>query len=159
MPSKIHTTHSTKPRKAQRDAGWDEVKQRTQYYKYASCTELKQTKESGRYPNRFRRLYETLLPKIKIKSNKLGKHVENDQKGNRARDQASHSRKQQTARTHSVCALMAQSPKTSQSGASLSSKVRPPPMKTVQPIRYQPPAGLPPEMTVRPHMLSSSQIQ
>ena len=34
---------------------------------------------------------------------------------------------------------MAQSPKTSQGGASLSSKVRLPSMKTVQPIRSQPP--------------------
>ena len=63
---------------------------------------------------------------------------------------------------------MAQSPKTSQGGASLSSKVRPPSMKTVQPILSQPPAwqwrwkqssmpsaGLPREVTVRPHMPSS----
>ena len=40
----------------------------------------------------------------------------------------------------SLYTLMAQSPKTSQGGASLSSKVRLPSMKTVQPIRSQPPA-------------------
>ena len=34
-------------------------------------TELKQAKECERYPNRFRRLHETLLPK------KLGKHCQN----------------------------------------------------------------------------------
>ena len=67
---------------------------------------------------------------------------------------------------------MSQSPNTSQDVALLSSKVRPPSVKTVQPIRYQPPAwrwrwkqspmssaGLPQEVTVKPHMPSSSQIQ
>ena len=57
-------------------------------------------------------------------------------------------------------------------GASLSRKVRPPSIKTVQPIRSQPPAwqwrwkhspmpsaGLPQWVTVGPHMPSSSQIQ
>ena len=64
------------------------------------------------------------------------------------------------------------SPKTSQGGASLSSKVRPPPTKTVEPVRSQPPdfqrrwkrwhvpsAGLPQGVTVGPQTPSSSQIQ
>ena len=67
---------------------------------------------------------------------------------------------------------MAQSPKTSQGGASLLTKGRLPSMKTMQPIRSQPPAWqwswkqspmtsarLPQEVTFRPHMPSSSQIQ
>ena len=70
---------------------------------------------------------------------------------------------------------MAQSPKTSQGGASLSSKVRLPSMKSMQPIRYVSnlqfdnaggsshpamlSAGLPQEVTVEPHMPPSSQIQ
>ena len=64
LPSKIRTTHSTKPWKTQRDAerdganlGW--VKQSTQY---CQLTEHKQTKEWERYPNLFRLLCETLLP-------------------------------------------------------------------------------------------------
>ena len=44
-------------------------------------TELKQTKEWKRYPNRFRRLYETLLPE------NLGKHRREWPAG---KDQASH---------------------------------------------------------------------
>ena len=68
---------------------------------------------------------------------------------------------------------MAQSPKTSQGGASLSSKRRPPSTKTVQSIRSQPPLSLTMEVeeithalrwiaskvTVGLHMPSSSQIQ
>ena len=68
--------------------------------------------------------------------------------------------------------LMAQSLKTSQGGASLARKVQLPSMKTVQPIRSQPPAwqwrwkqssmpsaGLPQEVTVILHMPSSSRIE
>ena len=73
-------------------------------------SELKQTKEQERDPNRFRRLYETLLPED------LGKHCREWPASKTVRDQASHSRNQQTARP--------QSPKTSQGGASLSSKGR-----------------------------------
>ena len=67
---------------------------------------------------------------------------------------------------------MAQSPKTSQGRASLSGKVWLPSMKTVQPVRSQPPAwqwrwmqspmpsaGLPQEVTVEARMPSSFQIQ
>ena len=72
-------------------------------------TELKQTKEWERYPNQFRHLCETLLPK------NLGKHRQEWPAGKTVRHQASHSRKQQTTRPHSVV----QSPKTSQGGASL----------------------------------------
>ena len=67
---------------------------------------------------------------------------------------------------------MAQSQKTSQDWAPLSSNVRLPSMKTLQPIRYEPPAwqwrckqspmpsaGLPQEVIVGPHMPPSSQIQ
>ena len=43
---------------------------------------------------------------------------------NGVRDQASHSRKPETARPHSVCTLMSQSPKTRQGGVSMSSKVQ-----------------------------------
>ena len=77
-----------------------------------------------------------------------------------------HSSKQQTTRFH--CTQMAQSPNTSQGGASLSSKVLLTSMNTVQPIRSQPPVwqwrwmqspmpstGLPPEVMVGPHMPSS----
>ena len=42
-------------------------------------TELKPTEEWERYPNRFRRLYETLLPKQKCEST-----VENGQQGKRS---------------------------------------------------------------------------
>jgi len=80
-------------------------------------TELKQTKEWESYPNRFRHLYEILLPECPA--------------GKTVRGQASHSRKQQTVRPYSISKLMAQSPKTSQDGASLSSKVRLPYKKTV----------------------------
>ena len=41
---------------------------------------------------------------------------------------------------YTVGSLLAQAPKTRQGGASLSSKVRPPSMKAVQRIRFQPPA-------------------
>ena len=87
-------------------------------------------------------------------------------------DQASHSRAQQIATYLIVGTLMAQSPKTSQGGISLSSMVWPPSLKTVQPIWSQlpawqcrwkqspmPSAGLFQEVTDRPHMLLSSQIQ
>ena len=80
--------------------------------------------------------------------------------------------KLQTARPHNVCTLTAHWPKTSQGGASLSNKVWLPSMKTVQPIRSQPPSwqwrwkqslmpstGVPQKVTVGPHMPSSSQIQ
>ena len=55
-------------------------------------TELKQTKEWERYPTRFRRLNETLLPENLLKA--LSRTASRQ---NRVRDQASHSRKQQTA--------------------------------------------------------------
>ena len=80
--------------------------------------------------------------------------------------------KLQTPRPHSACTLMALWPKTSLGVASLSSNVWLPSMKTVQPIWSQPPAwqwrwkqspmpssGMPQEVTVGPHMPSSSQIQ
>ena len=59
-------------------------------------TELKQTSEWERYPNRFRRLNETLFPKY------VGKHCREWPAGKTVRDQASHSRKQQTATPYSV---------------------------------------------------------
>ena len=59
-------------------------------------TELRQTKEWERYPNRFRRLYETLLPE------NLEKHSREWPAGKTVRDEASHS---------FIHALMAQSPK------------------------------------------------
>ena len=59
-------------------------------------TELKQTKEWERYPNRFRRLYEALLPE------NWGKHCREWPTGKLVRDQAPHSRKQQTTRPHNV---------------------------------------------------------
>ena len=78
---------------------------------------------------------------------------------NRDRDQASHSRKQQTAIPDSVHRRLSYQ-NTNEDG-SLSSKVRLPSMQTVQPIRTQPPnrqrrwklspmpsAGLPQELTV-----------
>ena len=74
--------------------GW--VKQTTQYCKVCQLTELKQTKEWERYPNRFRRLNETLLPENLLKA-----LLRMASRQNRVRDQASHSRKQQTARPHS----------------------------------------------------------
>ena len=68
--------------------------------------------------------------------------------------------------------MIARLQNTSQGGASLSSKVRPPSMKKVQPIWSQPPAwqrrwkqspmlsdGLPRQVTDRSRMRSSSQIQ
>ena len=91
---------------------------------------------------------------------------------NGVRHQASHSREQRIATYLLVGTLMAQSPKTSQGGISLSSKVRPPSLKTVLPIRSQPPAwqcrwkqspmpsaGLFQVVTDGPYMLLSSQIQ
>ena len=59
-------------------------------------TELKQTKEWERNPNQFRRLYETFQPE------NMGKHSREWPAGKTVRDQASHSRKQKTARPHSV---------------------------------------------------------
>ena len=102
-----------------------------------------------------------------------GKALSRMARQNGVGDQTSHWRKRQTARPHSVCTLMAQSPKTSQGGASLSSKRRPPSTKTVQSIRSQPPLSLTMEVeeithalrwiaskvTVGLHMPSSSQIQ
>ena len=74
----------------------------------------------GKLPNRFRHLHEALLP------NYLGVKELSRMAiwQNGFRDQASHSSHQ----------------KTSQGGGSLSSKVRPQSMKTMQPIRLQPPA-------------------
>ena len=46
----------------------------------------------------------------------------------------------QTSTTTANGRVSYQSPKTSQGGASLSSKVRSPPTKTVEPVRSQPPA-------------------
>ena len=80
-------------------------------------TELKQTNEWERYSNRFRRLYETLLPE------NLGKHRRERPAGKREIKLLI----QQTVIPHNIT-LMAQSPKTRQSGASLSSKVRLPSM-------------------------------
>ena len=78
-------------------------------------TELKQTKEQERDPNRFRRLYKTLLPE------NMGKHYRESPAG---KQESSFSFKKMTDRNTSWCTLMAQSPKTSQGGASLSSMVR-----------------------------------
>ena len=55
-----------------------------------------QTKDWERYPNRFRRLIETLFPKY------VRKHCREWPAGKTVRDQASHSRKQQTATPYSV---------------------------------------------------------
>ena len=67
MPSKITTTHSMKPRKTQRDAEWngqvlDGSSRGLDTASICRLTELKQTEEWERYPNRFRHLYETLPP-------------------------------------------------------------------------------------------------
>ena len=102
-------------------------------------TELKQTKE--RYPNRFRRLYETLDP-----ARKLAKVV--SRMASTKQSQRSSFSFKKTANSKTVyCTLMAQSPKTSQGGASPSSKVRLPSMKKVQ--SPMPSAGLP-----HPHRLN-----
>ena len=94
VTSKITTTHSMNPRKTQRDAEWDgqvleDSSRGLNTASICQLTELKQTKEWERYPNRFRRLYETL-------------HVKSLSRMVRVRDQASHSGKQQTSRPHSV---------------------------------------------------------
>ena len=78
-------------------------------------TELKQTKEWERYPNRFRLLCETLMPE------NMGKHYREWPAG---KQKSSFSFKKITDRNTSWCTLMAQSPKTSQGGASRSSRVR-----------------------------------
>ena len=60
-------------------------------------TEVKQTKEWERYPNRFRRLYvETLLPENLEKQSGMASRQ------SKVREQASQSRREQTARAHSV---------------------------------------------------------
>ena len=96
-------------------------------------TELKQTKEWERYPTRSRHLYETLLPE------NLGQHC----------------REWPAGKTESEIKLLIQEnskpqdlivytdgsvTKDQSGGASLSSKVRVPSLKTVQPIRSQAPA-------------------
>ena len=62
---------------------------------------------------------------------KPGKALLSRQNG--VRDQASHSRIQQTTGSHTQCTDVTQSPKTSEGGASLSSKVQPISRKTAQP--------------------------
>ena len=82
-------------------------------------TELKQTKEWDRYPNRFRCLYETHLPKNLAKALSRMASRQNSQRSSFS------SKKTANCKT-SQCTLMAQPPKTSQDGVPLSSKVRPP---------------------------------
>ena len=89
-------------------------------------TEHKQTTEWERYPNRFRCLCETLLPE------NLGKCCREWPGGKTESDIKLLVHKTTTANRKTQCTLMALSPKPSQGGASLSSKVRPPSMKTVQ---------------------------
>ena len=148
----------------------DSIQQRGQ------LTGLKQTKEWERYPKWLRRLYETHL------TENLGKHCREWPAAKtesgikfliKQQQQQQQHQQQQTSKSQDLIEYTdGSSPKTSQGGASLSSKVRPPSMKTVQPIRYHPPAwqwrwkqssmfsaGLPLQVTLRPHMPSSSQIQ
>ena len=94
-------------------------------------TELTQNKEWEHYPNRFRHHYQTLLPE------NLGRHSREWPAG-KADSEIRHLARE--SRRISYSTLMAQSPKTSQGGASLLSEERPPPTKTVQPMRSQPPA-------------------
>ena len=129
-------------------------------------TELKQTKDLAKVPKQFlASLWGTPARKPEKTLSIMAS------KQNRVRDRASHSRKQQTTKLYSVHWRLSH-PRQSQGGDSLPSKVPSPSIKTVQPIRSQPPAwqwrwkqspmpsaGLPQEMTVRPHMSSSSQIQ
>ena len=134
-----NTSVPSKPWKTQRDAGWDGaslgwVKQRTQYCQYASWQTLSKPRSGkGTQTNSGVSTRHSCQKTWEALSRMASRQ-------NRVRDQASHLRKQQTARPHSVCTLMAQSPKTSEGRTSLSSKVRLPSMKTVHPIRSQPPA-------------------
>ena len=94
-------------------------------------TELKQTKEWESYPNRFRRLNE-ILPEI------LRKHYRKWPVGKT--DSEIKLDIQENSKPQDLIVYTDGSvTKTSQGGASLSRKVRLPPMKTVWPIRYQPP--------------------
>ena len=66
LPSKIHTTHSVKDTKGcklgqGRGKSWMGQAQDS-ILQVSQLTELKQTKEWERYPNRLQRLYKTLLP-------------------------------------------------------------------------------------------------
>ena len=83
--------------KSRMDQAEDSVRQVRQ------LTELKQTKEWERYSNRFRRLYETLLPE------NLGKHY---RKWPAGKTESSVSLRKTANRKTSSCTLMAQSQKT-----------------------------------------------
>ena len=122
-----------------------------------------------RYPNRFRRLCETLVPE------NLGKHCREWSAGKTETEIKLLIQSNSKPQDLTVCTLMSQSPKTSQGRVSLSGKVRVPKlpfMKTVQPIRSQLPAwqwrwkqsamtsaGLPQDVTIWPHIPSFWQIQ
>ena len=94
-------------------------------------TKLKQTKEWERYPNWFHHLYKTLP------SENVGKHCGEWPAGKMESEIKLLT--QENSKT-SQCTLMAESSKTSHGGASPSNKLRPPFLKTVQPIQSQPPA-------------------
>ena len=102
-------------------------------------TELKLTKERGRYSHQLLHLYETLLPE------NLGKHCLEWPAG-----KPESGIKFPIHENLKPQDLMAPSPKTSQGWASLSSEVRPPSRKTV------PSLGLPQEEIFGRHMPLSS---
>ena len=123
-----------RPGKTQNDAYCDvaslgRVKWRNQYCKYTSW-EVKQTKKWIRYLNWLWHLKEILLPEI------LRRHCQKCIESETA-SCSSFSFKKTANWRISVCILMVQSPKTSQGGVSLSSKVQSPSTKTVQPIKYK----------------------
>ena len=136
-------------------------------------TELKQTKEWERYPNRFRRLCETLLPENLenislsrtasrqngVSKPRSGKCIQTDSGVSMRHScqktwEINHCREWPSGKMESEIKFFIQEnskpqgivytdgchQKANQGGASLSNKVRPPSMKTVQPIRSQPAA-------------------
>ena len=93
--------HASRNIKTQRQAGWDGdsvgwVSQRSQCCKDASWQSSNKPRSGKRYPNRFRRLYETLLP------DNMERHCREWPTGNRLREKASHSIKQQPVEHHSL---------------------------------------------------------
>ena len=98
-------------------------------------TELKQTKEWERYPDRFRRLYETFLLE------NLGKYCRNGQQAKHSQRSRFSFKKTVNRRILHVRRWLSHKRPCSQGVASLSRKVQPPSIKTVQlSQRSQPPA-------------------
>ena len=121
----------------QRDADWEGarlgwVKQRTQHSMYAT-RQISSKPRSGKGKQTYSGV------SMRHSCQKTWKSaVENGPKAKQSQRSSFSFKKTANHRT-SQCTLMAQSPKTSQDGASLSSKVWSPPMKTVQPIWSGPP--------------------